>query len=91
MRGRCGYARVQLAATVHGVSMQPLSQALPEYPEQKQPYADIHALCGATVAGSTVQMWVRVGYGDAIEPAPQGRLEGFHSELSRGGLEGFCC
>jgi len=72
------YVRVQLAATALGLAMQPLSQALQEYAEQKQPYADIHALTGATATpGATVQMWARVGYAPAVEPAPRRRLKDF--------------
>jgi hypothetical protein len=71
------YARVQLAATALGLSMQPLSQALQEYPEQAKPYANIHALCGASLPGQTVQMWARVGYASAVEPAPRRRLQDF--------------
>ena len=71
------YARVQLAATAQGLSMQPLSQALQEYPEQAQPYAAIHALLGAPVPGHTVQMWARVGYAPAVSPAPRRRLADF--------------
>jgi hypothetical protein len=71
------WVRVQLAATAQGLAMQPLSQALQEYAEQKQMYADIHALAGATRAGETVQMWARVGYAPAVEPAPRRRLQDF--------------
>jgi len=71
------YVRVQLAATAHGLAMQPLSQALQEYAEQQQTYADIHALVGATHPGDTVQMWVRVGYAPAVEPAPRRKLQDF--------------
>lgn len=71
------YARLQLAATAHGLGMQPLSQALQEYAEQQQPYAAIHALTGATAPGATVQMWARVGYAPAVEPAPRRRLRDF--------------
>jgi hypothetical protein len=71
------YARLQLAATAHGLGMQPLSQALQEYPEQQQPYAAIHALTGATQPGETVQMWARVGYAPAVQPAPRRRLQDF--------------
>ena len=71
------YARVQLAATAQSLSMQPLSQALQEYPEQAKPYADIHRLCGAALPGQTVQMWARVGYAPAVEPAPRRRLQDF--------------
>lgn len=71
------YVRVQLAATGQGLAMQPLSQALQEYAEQRQPYADIHALAGATTPGATVQMWARVGYAPVVEPAPRRRLKDF--------------
>jgi hypothetical protein len=71
------YARVQLAATAQGLAMQPLSQALQEYVEQQQTYADIHALAGATAPGETVQMWARVGYAKPVEPAPRRRLQDF--------------
>jgi hypothetical protein len=65
------YARAQLAATAAGLSMQPLSQALQEYPEQVVPYTDIHQLLGAPVPRFTVQMWARLGYAPAIEPSPR--------------------
>ena len=71
------YVRVQLAATAQGLAMQPLSQALQEYAEQQQPYADIHALAGAKTPGATVQMWARVGYAPMVEPAPRRRLKDF--------------
>jgi hypothetical protein len=65
------FARAQLAATAHGLSMQPLSQALQEYPEQARPYADIHALLQAPPPRYTVQMWSRLGYAPAVGPAPR--------------------
>lgn len=73
------YARVQLAATAQGLAMQPLSQALQEYPEQTKPYRDIHALGGANSPSQTVQMWARVGYAPPVEPAPRRRLADFVS------------
>ena len=57
--------------------MQPLSQALQEYPEQAQSYRAIHRLLGATQTGQTVQMWARVGYAPAVSPAPRRRLADF--------------
>ncbi|MBT9465814.1 twin-arginine translocation pathway signal protein [Hydrogenophaga sp.] len=69
------YVRAQLAATATGLSMQPLSQALQEYPEQAGPYADIHQLLGAPSPRFTVQMWVRLGYAPAIEPSPRRGLD----------------
>jgi hypothetical protein len=71
------FARVQLAATAQGLAMQPLSQALQEYPEQQGPYGDIHALADATGPGQTVQMWARVGYAPPVPPAPRRRLDDF--------------
>jgi len=65
------YVRAQLAATAHGLSMQPLSQALQEYPEQAEPYAAIHALLDAPLPQQTVQMWARLGYAPAIGPSPR--------------------
>lgn len=69
------YARAQLAATAHGLSMQPLSQALQEYPEQARPYANIHALLEAPPPRYTVQMWTRLGYAPVIGPAPRRGVE----------------
>jgi hypothetical protein len=65
------YARVQLAATARGVSMQPLQQALQEYPEQAGPHADIRRLLDATQPAQTVQMWARVGHAPPVGPAPR--------------------
>ncbi|MGL6112189.1 MAG: Acg family FMN-binding oxidoreductase [Rubrivivax sp.] len=65
------YARVQLAATAHGVVMQPLQQALQEYPEQAKPHAEIRRLAGANAQAQTVQMWARVGFAPPVGPAPR--------------------
>jgi hypothetical protein len=69
------YVRAQLAATAVGLSMQPLSQALQEYPEQAGPYAEIHQLLGAPAPRFTVQMWTRLGYAPVIQPSPRRGLE----------------
>ncbi len=69
------YARVQLAGTAHGVAMQPLSQALQEYPEQAGPYAAIHDLLYAPMPAQTVQMWARVGFAPPVDPAPRRGLD----------------
>jgi hypothetical protein len=65
------YARVQLAATAQGLAMQPLQQALQEYPEQAKPYADIRRLLDTPQPARTVQMWARVGYAPPVDPAPR--------------------
>jgi len=69
------FARVQLAATAHGVAMQPLQQALQEYPEQAGPHADVHRLLDAPQPAQTVQMWARVGYAPPVGPAPRRGLD----------------
>jgi hypothetical protein len=75
------YARVQLAATAHGVAMQPLQQALQEYPEQARPYAEIRRLLDAPPPARTVQMWARVGFAPPVEPAPR---RGVDAQLVKG-------
>ncbi|MDI1272932.1 nitroreductase family protein [Polaromonas sp.] len=65
------YVRAQLAATALGLAMQPLSQALQEYPEQARPYADIHALLEAPPPRYTVQMWARLGFAPQVGPSPR--------------------
>ena len=75
------YARVQLAATAHGVAMQPLQQALQEYPEQAGPYAEIRRLLDAPQPAQTVQMWARVGYAPPVGPAPR---RGLQAHIARG-------
>jgi len=74
------YVRVQLSGTGHGISMQPLQQALQEYPEQQATYREIHNLLDAPAPRYTVQMWARLGYGPQIEPAPRRGLEAHVSE-----------
>ena len=74
------YARVQLAATAHGLAMQPLQQALQEYPEQAAPYAEIRRVLDAP-PGQTVQMWSRVGFAPPVDPAPR---RGVAAQIERG-------
>jgi hypothetical protein len=66
-----GYVRAQLAASGCGLFMQPLSQALQEYPGQAQVYKDVHQLLTASCPGYTVQMWTRLGFASQIGPAPR--------------------
>jgi len=69
------WVRAQLAATAQGLSMQPISQALQEYPEVAGPYREIHALLGAPAPRFTVQMWSRLGYAPMIQPSPRRGLD----------------
>lgn len=71
------YVPLQLAATEQSLAVQPLQQALQEYPEQQANRDAIHRLLVATKPGHTVQMWARVGYAPAVDPAPRRRLQDF--------------
>lgn len=67
------WVRVHLAATGLGLSMQPVSQSLQEYPEMAAHYTQVHEM----LAGphETVQMLGRLGYGPAIDASPRWPLE----------------
>ncbi len=67
------WLRLQLAATGHGLAMQPVSQALQEYPEMAAHYAQVHEMLAAPE--ETVQMLGRLGYGPAIDASPRWPLE----------------
>ena len=69
------WVRAQLAATAQGLAMQPISQALQEYPEVQAPYLAIHELLGTPAPRFTVQMWARLGQGPAVQPAPRRGLD----------------
>jgi hypothetical protein len=74
------FARAQLAATAAGIALQPLQQALQEYPEQAKPNADIRNLLDAPSPGRTVQMWARAGYAPPVGHAPR---RGVDAQLMR--------
>jgi hypothetical protein len=61
------YVRQHLQATLAGVDLHPLSQALQEFAEMRGPYAAVHQQLGVDPATGAVQMLSRVGY--AAEPA----------------------
>jgi hypothetical protein len=67
------WVRINLAATALGLSLQPLSQALQEFPEMAGLYAEVHD--NLAPDGGTVQMWARVGYGQVVPPSPRWPLE----------------
>jgi hypothetical protein len=67
------WLRLNLAATAAGLSMQPLSQALQEYPEMAEHYARIHQMLARE--GETVQMLCRLGYGIEIARSPRWPLD----------------
>ena len=63
------WLRLNLAATAAGLGMQPLSQALQEYPEMATLHAQVHDALAPD--GGTVQMFARIGYGPEIRPSPR--------------------
>jgi hypothetical protein len=67
------WLRLHLAATAVGLSLQPLSQALQEFPEMTKPYQELHAKLAPQ--GGTVQMLGRIGYGPEVGPSPRWALE----------------
>lgn len=67
------YARMNLAATAQGLAMHPWSQALQEYEEMADLYAEAREMLGA--GERTVQMLVRVGYAEPVGPAARRGVE----------------
>lgn len=63
------WVRVNLAATAAGVGVQPLSQALQEFPEMAECYAQAHQILAPS--GGTVQMLARLGYASPVAPSPR--------------------
>ncbi|MGE0725771.1 MAG: twin-arginine translocation pathway signal protein [Alphaproteobacteria bacterium] len=64
------WLRLNLAATAAGLSIQPLSQALQEFPEMAGPRAEMRAAL-AVGDGETLQMFGRLGHGPPVEPSPR--------------------
>lgn len=64
------YLHLNLLATRSGLAMQPWSQCLQEYPEMRTLLREVHEALGAAPP-ARVQMLVRLGYADAIPPAPR--------------------
>ncbi len=67
------WLRLNLKTTELGLALQPVSQALQEYPEMAGTYRRAHATLADN--GGTVQMLGRLGYGPAVGPAPRWPLE----------------
>ena len=64
------YARLNLTTTGMGIAIHPNSQALQEYKEMAELYKVIHDELGVETPGR-VQMFVRMGYGEAELPSPK--------------------
>ena len=63
------WSRIHLAATLEGLAVQPLSQALQEYPEMAGHYREVHARLAPD--GGTVQMLARLGHAAPVPPSPR--------------------
>ena len=67
------WLRLNLTATSLGLGIQPMSQALQEFPEMKGLYREVHERLAPE--GGTVQMLGRLGYGPQVSPAPRWPIE----------------
>lgn len=79
LRAGAGWVRLHLAATRVGLSMQPLSQCLQEFPAMAEKFEEIHEFIGiAAPAGpldGRVQGLFRFGYAATPAPAPRWPLQ----------------
>lgn len=64
---------LHLKITELGLGLQPVSQALQEYPEMADLYKTTHQMLARD--GQTVQMLGRLGYGDSAIPTPRWPLK----------------
>lgn len=67
------YLRINLATTRAGIGLHPISQALQEYDEMQDSFAEIHKMLNAK--GRTVQMLGRLGYAGNVPPSPRWPIE----------------
>lgn len=67
------WLRINLAVTGEGLSTQPNSQALQEYPEMETLSEQVHQRFAPD--GGTVQMLARLGYHEPVAPSPRWRLD----------------
>ncbi|MEP6067441.1 MAG: twin-arginine translocation pathway signal protein [Paracoccaceae bacterium] len=72
MAGR-DWVRLNLAATSIGLGVQPMSQALQEFPEMNALYDKTHQILAP--GGGVVQMLGRLGYGPQVAQSPRWLLE----------------
>jgi hypothetical protein len=67
------WLRVNLEATRLNLGVQPMSQALQEYPEMQEYYDEAHRMLAS--GGETVQMLGRLGYSQSVPPSPRWGIE----------------
>lgn len=70
-----GYARLALTAQSLGLAIHPWSQALQEYEEMADLYAEGREMLGG--GDQTVQMLVRIGYADPVDASARRDVEDF--------------
>lgn len=78
LRSGANWLRVNLKATALGLGLHPISQALQEYPEMAETFAEIHSKLGISVTdsnGPRVQMFGRLGYGPSLAETPRWKIE----------------
>ncbi len=78
LRSGANWLRVNLKATALGLGLHPISQALQEYPEMSETFAEIHSKLGVSLTdsnGPRVQMFGRLGYGPALAETPRWKIE----------------
>jgi hypothetical protein len=68
------YARANLLANALGLAMQPVSQALQEFPEMAQHKAELERTLGIA-HGSRLHMLARLGYGPSVPETPRWAAE----------------
>jgi hypothetical protein len=68
------YARANLLATTLGLALQPVSQALQEYPEMAGHRAELDRLLGVA-PGRRLHMLARLGYGPPVPETPRWAAE----------------
>ncbi len=78
------YARFNLKATALGVAMHPMSQVIQEYAEMQALQRGLFAMLDIP-PGQTVQMLVRLGYANQINPSPRRDLQDSIRTVNRNG------
>jgi len=81
------WLRINLAASAAGLSLNPASQALQEFPEMAQAFALAHRLLGVAPEsgpdGARVQMLGRLGYGPDVSPSHRWPFEARMAQTRR--------
>jgi nitroreductase len=68
------YVRMQLAATLAGIALHPMSQALQEYPQMREQFQGLHQDLGTDPQTEIIQMLARIGYAESTPPTPRRKL-----------------